>query len=147
MPEVSKPEFDVDELMGRVKDTVRRRWPPGQPPGAPAARAPDWAELDRALVQAQQTQNVGATLPPMSRTSGLTRLVAAPIARGFLRLAQLITRDQRGFNQALVELSRALLAHARATEDRVQALEARVEEAETRSAALEARLARRDPSP
>lgn len=138
---MSDPEYDVDRLMERVQAEARSR--SGSAKGARstvrAASSQGWAALDRELARAQETQNVGGALPPMSRLTGLRRLAAMQLAKGFLRLAQLITRDQRDFNQAMVEVSRQLAARARETSGRLEELEARMLALEARSAAPEAR--------
>jgi len=97
-----------------------------QPP-APAA------ELDLALARvnenvrrAGEAWNVGERLPEMSRWRGALRGLALPAARLFLRMAQLVTRDQREFNDATVGALRELAAAARALQsaaerDRVSA--------------------------
>ncbi|HEY8207161.1 MAG TPA: class I SAM-dependent methyltransferase [Myxococcaceae bacterium] len=102
-------------------------------------------ELDRALERvaellgrAAETWNVGEQLPPMSRFRGMLRELVVPPARLVLRVAQLVTRDQRAFNQVMVgtsyELREAVRAlRAAAGRDRAAGERAR--------AALEQRLA------
>ena len=105
------PEIDVDEVMRRVEEKVKAR-PPAQKQRAPlaldAGPPTDWSPVDHALERARQFSQVGAALPPMDRIHGLRRLVAVPLARGFLRIAQLFTRDQRSFNQAVIDTTRGL---------------------------------------
>src|SRR6185312_9223807 len=52
---------------------------------------------------------VGVNVPPLFRTKGLQGLVAAPVAEIFLRLAQMITRDQRAYNETMVAALTTLL--------------------------------------
>src|SRR5207253_181582 len=57
-------------------------------------------------------------VPAMSRIRGLKRVVAAGVAKTFLRIAQLITRDQRTFN--LTALDGLRLLYDRARDDAAQ---------------------------
>lgn len=112
MLDVQNPEIDVDQLMQRIQDKVRQRReaaPTEQLPALAADPAPDAAmKLNQLIAQARDFGQVGVNVPPMFRTAGLKRLVAAPIAKLFLRLAQLITRDQRAYNDTLLAVIAAL---------------------------------------
>src|SRR6266849_5352377 len=114
MLDVQNPEIKVDDIMQRIQEKVRLRRevaatnskPPAGPPLA-SAPADSSLAINQMLVEAQELAQVGNTLPPMSRTRGLKRVFAIAVAKVFLRLAQLITRDQRAFNQAVVAGLRA----------------------------------------
>jgi O-antigen chain-terminating methyltransferase len=115
MLDVKNPEIKVDDIMRRIQEKIRLRPEPAairQEPRAafaPGASAPDSSRMiNQLLVQAQELARVGMTLPPMSRMRGLKRTLATQVAKIFLRLAQLVTRDQRAFNEAVVAALRAI---------------------------------------
>src|SRR5262245_52842998 len=124
MLEVRNPLIDVDEIMSQIQEKVRRRRAPAalpepartaalEPVRPGASRAlepyePDSNAMHRLIETAASSFQVGAELPPMSRTRGLKRLFAVPVAKTFLRVAQLITRDQRVFNQSVLDTIRIL---------------------------------------
>ena len=84
----------------------------------------DWQPAEDVLARARQFAQVGAALPPMTRLSGLKRAIAGGVAKAFLRVAQLITRDQREFNLAVLEVLRSLYERSRATAAQIAALRA-----------------------
>jgi O-antigen chain-terminating methyltransferase len=59
--------------------------------------------VDRALGQAAEHWAIGTQVPPMHKLRGVVRRVATPAAKALLRLAQLITRDQRDFNGSVLQ--------------------------------------------
>ncbi|HMC34060.1 MAG TPA: hypothetical protein VKH65_06625, partial [Myxococcales bacterium] len=104
---MKNPEIRVDEIMERIREKVRTR----SQARAPAATLPPvaldlggWEPVDGMLARAQEVAQVGASVPPMTRMRGLKRVVAGGVARAFLRLAQVITRDQRSFNLATMDV-------------------------------------------
>jgi hypothetical protein len=110
--DVKNTEIRVDEVMKRVQETARNRWElhgaPHTAPRAEVLQAPGWDQIDEQVARAQKVALVGAYLPSMTRLRGLKRLVAVVGAKFFLRAAQLITRDQREFNLAILEILRPL---------------------------------------
>src|SRR5712671_226737 len=104
MLDVQNPEINVDEIMQRIQEKVRRRGQAAPPQVGMGAPVPAESSLifNQLLAQARETAQVGVTVPPMSRTHGLKRRLATSVAKAFLRLAQLITRDQRTFNDTAV---------------------------------------------
>jgi O-antigen chain-terminating methyltransferase len=70
--------------------------------------------VDEVLARAQEVAQVGASVPAMTRMRGLKRMVAGAVARAFLRTAELITRDQRAFNLATLDIFRTLYERLRA---------------------------------
>ncbi|MBI2369338.1 MAG: hypothetical protein HYV08_03725, partial [Deltaproteobacteria bacterium] len=133
MLDVKNPEINVDDLMERIREEARRRreWNARREQNSMEA---DWAHgveeagspvdsetIDQALTIAQQFSAVGLNLPPMTRLQGLKRKLAIPIVRLILRLAQLVTRDQRAFNAASLDMFRAM-------HEGLKALAARLEE-------------------
>jgi SAM-dependent methyltransferase len=111
MLDVKNPEIDVDALMQRIQEKIQQRrvTVPEDDAGAlSGGGAPASAAMEQLLARARQAAAIGADLPAMNRTQGAARLVARPIAKAFLRIAQLITRDQRTFNFALLEAVRSL---------------------------------------
>jgi SAM-dependent methyltransferase len=133
MLDVKHPEIKVEDIMQRIQEKVRATR------GAPAARAtatiagipgiPRWQALDDALDRAQAAAPVGTAVPPMTRLQGFKRTVATGVAKTFLRLAQLITRDQRTFNLTAVDAMRLLQDRARDDAAQLAALRREVETA------------------
>ena len=116
MLDVQNPEINVEDIMRRIQDKVRQRQEAAaaQPilqavrPAESSLPAQSVETIDLHLAQAREFSQVGATLPSMSETHGLKRALAGPIAKVFLRVAQLITRDQRQFNQSILGALQAL---------------------------------------
>lgn len=138
MLDIQNPEIKVDEIMQRIQEKVRlrREHPAAQPARSPVPpdSSPAFTQM---LAQARDTAQVGANLPPMSRTSGLKRTLATSVGKAFLRIAQLITRDQRAFNQIVIEALQAL--DERMGRDRAQAAQG-IEQLNARDSALAQRL-------
>jgi SAM-dependent methyltransferase len=65
-------------------------------------------QLDATLAHAEAHWPVGVAVPPMGRRKGLVRRVAVPAAKAVLRVAQLVTREQREFNHAILAAARSL---------------------------------------
>ena len=125
MLDVQNPDIKVDELMQRIQEKIRLRRDQHVPTqvGAGAQGATDLSLMfNQLLAQVRDTAEVGVSLPPMSRTHGLKRSVATLVAKVFLRLAQLITREQRAFNQAVAVALQALVE--RLAHDSAQAAQA-----------------------
>jgi FkbM family methyltransferase len=83
----------------------------------------DSTAIDEVLNSADRVHAIGQNLPPMKRQSGVRRLFAVMTARGFLRLAQIITRDQREFNSSLLLVVRSICDRVRILQDRVTVTE------------------------
>jgi SAM-dependent methyltransferase len=125
--DVRNPEIRVDEIMQRIQEKVRsaraeRIASSGAPPVA-SFDVSGWQPVDEVLARAQDVAQVGAALPPMTRMHGLKRLVAANVARAFLRMAQVITRDQRSFNLAVLDLLRTIYDRLRGQAGQIAALQ------------------------
>jgi 2-polyprenyl-3-methyl-5-hydroxy-6-metoxy-1,4-benzoquinol methylase len=122
----NNPEIRVDEIMQRIQEKVRATRgasPPRQSTTIGGSlEIPRWQALDDSLARAQDVAHVGAGLPAMSRVHGLKRTVATGVARAFLRIAQLITRDQRTFNLTVLDALRLLYDRARDDAAQVAAL-------------------------
>lgn len=104
MANPGSPAIDVDEVMRALRQQVQERRAAADPPFAAAHKSfAGWSRTDGLVAALHRLADVGQAVPEMTRTSGLTRLVAAPVARGFLRLAQLVTRDQRAYNHAAAD--------------------------------------------
>src|SRR4051812_13029300 len=112
MLEANNPEIDVDALMQRIQERVQQRQaalpPEDGAPVLPGRASVASSAMEQLLSRAREVASVGADLPAMTRTHGVTRFVARPIAKAFLRIAQLITRDQRTFNLAALDALRVL---------------------------------------
>jgi SAM-dependent methyltransferase len=168
MLDVKNPEIDVDAIMQRIQEKIRlRKEAPASAPSAPPPalmQAPDSSVVTQKIAQARDSAQVGLALPPMSRTHGVARLFAQPLAKAFLRVAQLVTRDQRQFNAAAVDALQTLFndqgarqtaqaaRDAQAAQDLDRArreadagrheLAAKIDALAAKAAALEAQLAR-----
>ncbi len=125
MIEVKTPRVDAEQLLERVRTVVarRRRAVPGEliaPAPTAFSRLPGLlGELERLIKKGGEYWAVGSALPPMAKTRGVVRWVATPAARTVLRVGQLITRDQRTFNQTLLEaLERTREALAELSQER-----------------------------
>ncbi len=128
MLDVQNPQIDVDQIMRQIEAKVqqRRSMPPGPPPPstpAPAASAGPWSFIEQVIARAQANSAIGAAVPAMSKLSGVKRRAAGVMAKAFIRLAQLITRDQRIYNQAVVEALQGLDGRLKAAEARATAFE------------------------
>jgi SAM-dependent methyltransferase len=112
MLDVNNPEIDVDALMQRIQEKVQDRRAALPPEDGAAvfagAASPASSAMEQLLSRAREVAAIGADLPAMGRTHGVARLVARPVAKAFLRIAQLITRDQRTFNLAALDALRVL---------------------------------------
>jgi O-antigen chain-terminating methyltransferase len=145
MLDVQNPDIKVDEIMRRIQEKVRLRRETTAPASGGPMPAISSVGINQLLAQARDTAQVGISLPPMSRTHGLKRRIAAPIAKAFLRMAQLITRDQRAFNQTVVAALEAFneqqatsSAHLAARVEQVAAVAAqRLEQLDARMRAAE----------
>jgi len=122
------PTVDFDEIMGRVRAEVqRRRGLISEPPGADVLgldlSPPDLEQVNSRLHAAEQVADIGARLPPMHRQHGLKRRLAALVAKAFLRLGELVNRDQRLVNRSLIY---ALRSFGSALEDQSRKIGARI---------------------
>jgi hypothetical protein len=127
MLDVRNAEINVDEIMRRIQEKVRLRRESGADARPAADAAESWRTINQLLDQADEFAPVGINLPMMSHTRGLRRMLAIPVARIFLRLAQLITRDQRAFNEAVVASLRAQVEQQRELARRLRDLESRIQ--------------------
>jgi len=95
-----------------------------------ASPDPAWEVARRIVAEAERYVAAGSQVPPMSTLSALTRALITPFVKMFLRVAQLITREQQSFNvetiRALHALTEATRTHLRAVEDRLAATEDRL---------------------
>jgi 2-polyprenyl-3-methyl-5-hydroxy-6-metoxy-1,4-benzoquinol methylase len=113
-PLPNDPDVTVDELLRRVRQEVERRRLGVRMRGAAAPTVVDeqtsasWRALGEAIAAAEPSATVGMRLPPMTEMRGWRRRIAVPVARVILRAAQLVTRDQIGFNRLLLDLLRML---------------------------------------
>ena len=143
MLDSNNPEIRVDEIMQRIQEKVRATRGASAPRQsaivAGSLEIPRWQALEDSLARAQDVAHVGAALPAMSRIHGLKRTVATGVAKAFLRIAQLITRDQRTFNLTALDASRFL--YERARDDAAQIAAARAEIASVREQAARLRAA------
>jgi SAM-dependent methyltransferase len=99
---------------------------------------PAWEVARRTLAAAEQYVAAGSHVPPMHTLSRFTRAIVTPFVKLFLRLAQLITREQQSFN---VETVRTLRALTEATRTDLHAVEHRLATIEDRLGAVEDRIA------
>ena len=139
MLDVRNPEIDVDDVMRRIQEKVRlaAEHPVEAPPPEASLPAQSLASLGAHLARAREHAQVGSALPAMTRTTGLKRAIATRVANLFLRLAQLITRDQRTFNQAVLATLQASLERFGQQGSETRELAARLERLEARLRKLE----------
>jgi hypothetical protein len=139
MLDVRNPEIDVDDIMRRIQEKVRiaAAYPVDAPPPEASLPTQSLLSIGPHLARAREHAQVGVVVPPMTRTTGFKRAVATRVANLFLRVAQLITRDQREFNDAIVTTSQAFLdrlaqqsAEAADLAGRVERLEAQIRKLE-----------------
>ncbi|MDO8478771.1 MAG: hypothetical protein Q7W02_21745 [Candidatus Rokubacteria bacterium] len=139
---MANSEVTIDELMQGIREEVRLRRAQGAKHASeanPAGQAPTPANggvVDEVLTAAQEVHGVGLSLPSMTRQQGIKRGLAIVIARLFLRVAQIITRDQRVFNNASLAALRALHGGLKAQAARVAELGGRTEGLEQALAAV-----------
>ena len=138
MLDVRNPHLRVEEVMRRIQEEVRARRDPRPASDCAPVPAPleveGWHPLDEMFARAEQHAHLGVEVPPMSRLTGLQRTFAVGVAKAFLRIAQLITRDQREFNLATLQILRSLYERSRDFEGQLAAVRAKL-------SALEARVA------
>jgi len=120
MLDVQNPHIDVDELMEKIRAEVARRRANASnyetennndfkvEPQINNLFSDKWLQVENAISQAQQVSQVGVGLPGMHTFKGWKRKIAVLIGNAYLRISQLITRDQRAFNQSVVNAIRAL---------------------------------------
>jgi FkbM family methyltransferase len=125
---VSTFEIKIDELMRDIREEVRQKR--GQKmavnvvtQGIEPYSALDDGVIEEALATADKVHAVGENLPPMTRQTGFRRILATSVGRIFLRLAQIITRDQRQFNYSLLVVLRGMRHRIRGLHNRTAALE------------------------
>src|SRR5258707_433041 len=110
MLDIQNPEIKVDEVMQRIQEKVRLRQQEPAPRQLGSATPADSRLIfSQVLGELRDNAQVGTRVPPMTRTHGLKRSLAAPVAKTFLRLAQLIPRNQRAFNQAAIAAVQAVI--------------------------------------
>ena len=127
--DVQNPEIKVDDIMRRIQEKVslRREVPPAAPDGTPLPALESGVPVESTLVvrqhlmQARQFADIGVAVPAMTRTHGIKRKIAGFVAKVFLRIAQLITRDQRLFNLEVLAALQAFID--RMTEQNAQVLQ------------------------
>ncbi len=127
MADLGTPMVDFDEIMSRIREEVRKRRTPVVEPALPPAEvalasdlpAPDLEQFEAKLQAAEHVADVGVRLPPMHRQRGLRRRLAAFVAKAYLRLSELVTRDQRVFNRSVTYSLRALGAAVQVQSRRV----------------------------
>lgn len=108
------PEVDLDELMEKIRAEVLSRkagttgecsQPQETPISGSSAKHPismKWNQVENAISMAEQVSQVGAQLPGMHTFKGWTRRIALFAAKIYLRVSQVITRDQRAFNGSVL---------------------------------------------
>jgi SAM-dependent methyltransferase len=108
--QVEDEHIDAEALLARVRETMKHSvaGPSGLSAPVASGRAVSarLQELDRALARASESWAVGTRVPPMHKLKGLFRMVATPAAKAILRMAELVTRDQRDFNEAMLHALR-----------------------------------------
>lgn len=135
-------EIKIDELMRDIREEVRQKRGQKMADNVVTQGIEPYSGLDdgvigEALITAHKVHAVGENLPPMTRQSGFRRILATSVARSFLRLAQIITRDQRQFNYSVLVVLRAMHDRIRSLHNGLAAVE---KQRATRVEPLEQRL-------
>jgi glycosyltransferase involved in cell wall biosynthesis/SAM-dependent methyltransferase len=68
----------------------------------------NWIKIENKLSDAAKVSQVGEKLPGMYKLHGLKREIATFVGKIVLRVAQIITRDQRTFNSSIIDILRAV---------------------------------------
>jgi SAM-dependent methyltransferase len=101
-----------------------------------------WDAVGRTVADAEQYVDAGSRVPPMRTLSALTRALVTPFVKLFLRVSQLVVREQQSFN---VETIRAIRALTDASRRHLLTIEHRLDGAEraheSRRAVLEHAIA------
>jgi len=104
MAEPTAAAINVDEVMRSIREEVKQRQTcEGEQFAAAHKGFNAWSRMEELVAGARRLADVGKQLPAMTQTRGLKRMVATPVAWAVLRLAQLVTRDQRAFNHAATD--------------------------------------------
>jgi len=140
MADPTSPAIDVDQVMRGIREKVALLRAGGGAGFAEARqRFAGWARMEELIAAARRLADVGQELPAMTRTKGLKRLVAAPLAWGVLRVAQIVTRDQRAYNHAaadgLAHLHERMTGELLSLRDELEAVRAELLEVQRRLAA------------
>ncbi|WP_194174803.1 methyltransferase domain-containing protein [Desulfofundulus thermobenzoicus] len=110
----------MDEIMERIREEIRRRRQQTSVPPGNEVLSPDqemiynnnfinkWVQLESALQAAEQVSQVGTRLPGMYTFRGWRRKIATFAGNVFLRLSQVITRDQRAYNTSVLNAIRSM---------------------------------------
>jgi O-antigen chain-terminating methyltransferase len=101
----------VEELLDHVRAEVARRrrtLPAATPPSRPLALNPDFQHIEILLGQAQTIADVGAEVPPFARLGAVPRIAARALTRVLYFFLQVITVDQRVFNDLVLRVLRGL---------------------------------------
>jgi SAM-dependent methyltransferase len=110
--QVEDGQIDAAALRARVQEKLSRARavapPTATSSGSGRSASAGFQDVDRALGQAAERWAVGTQVPPMHKLRGVFRTFATPAARALLRAAQLITRDQRDFNAAVLQVLQQL---------------------------------------
>ncbi len=147
MLDVKNPNIDVDELMEKIRAEVANR---KADPGSVSNNATNnnlfsgkWVQVDSALSSAKQVCQVGLRLPGMYKFKGWKRKIAVLVGRIYLRVSQLITRDQRVFNESVLDAIHALKETTKDLEhvaidsqqgvNRIKSLEEKIQEESSRN--------------
>jgi len=129
------PHPEVDALLASLREQVAHRGPGPRvelrPPGGPptASSGDDLGTVRRALRLGVLVQHVGLRRPEFARFGPIRRRLATLAAQPLLYALQIVTRDQRAFNGALLDAMAEL----------TDVLERRLDSIEARLAALEGR--------
>jgi SAM-dependent methyltransferase len=108
MPPMADRDLDIDALSANIRAEIdRRRGQAAAPDDAQRSGAvalvPERDRVRSLLEQAQRVANVGATVPPFGVFGPLRRRLAQLVTRTAYYFLQVITVDQRVFNNLLVD--------------------------------------------
>jgi SAM-dependent methyltransferase len=104
MQPLPEPEVNVDALMARVRAEVARRHAGSAPRAAdPVMLIPDGRDVQRLLDAAPGPANIGTTVPPFGTFGPLRRPLARFVTRILYYFLQVITVEQRHFNNLVLD--------------------------------------------
>ncbi|MBX3025555.1 methyltransferase domain-containing protein [bacterium] len=132
-----EPPIDAEELMARVRAALATGGA-GEDPGEPVVLAPNFHQEQLLLDQAQRIADVGTAIPPFGALPRVLRPLARLVTWALYRVLQVVTVDQRVFNNLLLTSARM---HSLGLAQGEAGLGDRLRRGEQRAAALERQLA------
>ena len=134
------PEMDVERIMGKIRAEVAEQRGVGMAVGGRGSSAPHWQQIDQDLGDAELRWAVGSQVPQMGRFPRPVRVVMRALGWALLLPLQIITLQQRKFNQSSWRAARRMAAVGRNQESTLRVAVERLETLQQIVAELEGRL-------